>query len=363
MRRSLAITLPVIGVFLLVLMGCGTGGAASDTDVLISLTDEVVVPAYESVAQDVVQLDRDAVALCNAPSTSSLEVARQSWRKARASWMKSEAMWFGPVMDRRSVGLLDWSPTDVEGIDRMLAEGRALTAVEVREVVASNLRGFGAIEYLLFDSDALAENNGSGLHCSYLTALTAVAKEETGAILSEWLNRTDRQPAYKDYFTDRASLSILPSAAVSEVVRTQVFLIREIVDMRLASALGLRGDAPDLSMLPGTAANNSLDDLRNNILGMQAIYVGSGEQPLAISDLVRPLSEDADQRLRDQFDAAIATIDAVPGPLPTAMQERPDLVRNVHDSLQKVQVTISTEVVSLLGVSVGFTDTDGDSQR
>lgn len=363
MRRSLAIALSAMGALLLVLMGCGAGGGASDKDVLISLTDEVVVPAYESVAQDVAQLDRDVVALCNAPSASSLEVARQSWRKARASWMKSEAMWFGPIMDRRSLGLLDWSPTDVEGIDRMLAEGRDLTAFEVREVVASNLRGFGAIEYLLFDSDVLADHNGSGFHCSYLTALTAVAREETGSILSDWLNGTDRQPAYKDYFTDRASLSILPSAAVSDVVRTQVFLIREIVDMRLASALGLRGDAPDLSMLPGTAADNSLDDLRNNILGMQAMYEGRGEQPLAISDLVRPLSEDTDQRLRDQFDATIAAIDGVPSPLPIAMQERPDLVRNVYDSLQNVQVTISTEMVSLLGVSVGFTDTDGDSQR
>ena len=96
---------------------------------------------------------------------------------------------------------------------------------------------------------------------------------------------------------------------------------------------------------------------------MQAIYEGGGEEGLGISDLVRPLSEDTDGRVRDQFDAAISAIDAVEGSLRAAITERPEQVRRVHESLQNVQITISTEVVSLLGVSVGFTDTDGDSQR
>ena len=363
MRRVLALSLPVMGVLILTLAGCSSEDVASDGDVVISLTDEVVVPAYESLAQDMAQLNRDVNALCDAPSDSSLEAAWQSWRNARASWAKSEAMWFGPIMDRRSVRLVDWSPTNVDGIDQMLTDGRVLTAGEVSEVLASNLRGFGAIEHLLFGSDDLASFNGSVAKCPYLTALTEVAHEETGAILSEWLDGTDRRPAYKDYFTDRASSAILPSSAVADVVRTQVFLIRDTVDMRLATAMGLRGDAPDLSAIPGTAADNGLQDLRNEILGMQAVYEGRGEQGLGRADLIRPLSEDTDQRLKDQFAAAIAAIDAVEGTLRVAIEERPDQIRNVYESLQDVQITISTEVVSLLGVSVGFTDTDGDSQR
>lgn len=363
MLRVLAQFLPVVGVLILTMAACSSEDAASDRDVLISLTDEVVVPAYESLARDMTQLDSDVKALCNTPGAASLEAARQSWRKARASWMYSESMWFGPVMDRRSVRLVDWSPTNVEGIDQMLADGRVLSTEEVREVMASNLRGLGAIEYALFGSDALSSPGAPKPLCAYLTALTEVAHEETGGILSEWLEGAEGRPPYKDYFSDRGSSAILPSAAVADVVRTQVFLIRDTVDMRLAAAMGLRGDAPDLSAIPGTAADNGFQDLRNEILGMQAVYEGRGENSLGMSDLIRPLSEDTDRRLRDQFAAAIAAIDAVEGPLRVAIEERPDQVRAVHESLQDVQVTISTEVVSLLGVSVGFTDTDGDSQR
>ena len=309
------------------------------------------------------RLDRDVGALCSAPSGAALETARQSWLDARASWMMTEAMWFGPVMDRRSIRLLDWSPTDVSGIDALLAERRTFTATQVGETLASNLRGLGAIEYVLFGSDSLANPDESGPHCSYLTALTEVAHEETDAVLSEWLDGTDRRPPYKDFFTGRGSASVISSEAVAEVVRTQVFFIRDTVDMRLASAFGLRGDAPDFSMVPGTAADNGLQDLRHEMLGMQTIYEGRGEEGLGISALVRPLSEDTDKRLRYQFQAAIEAIESVEGPLSVAIRERPEQVNAVYESLSNVQITVSTEVVSLLGVSVGFTDTDGDSQR
>ena len=362
MRHTLPLSLLTLCLLLALVAGCGSAGA-SDRDVLVSLTDEVVVPAYRAAAQDMAQLDRDVKSLCSSPGESSLEAARQSWRDARASWMRTEAMWFGPVMDRRSVRLVDWSPTNAAGMDEMMAEGRVLSTDEVREVLASNLRGFGAIEHLLFANDDFAGSEAPGHRCSYLTGLTGVANAEVDAILKEWVDGAEGRPPYRDYFSDRAGVSALPSAAVADVVRTQVFLIRDAVDMRMASALGLRGDSPDLTAIPGTAADNGLHDLRNEILGMQAIYEGSGEEGLGVSHLVVALSEETDRRLREQFTAAIAAIDSAEGPLRAAIVQRPEQVNSVHQSLQDVQITVSTEVVSLLGVSVGFTDTDGDSQR
>ena len=353
---------PILGALVLLLAACASD-TPSDGSVLISLTDELIVPAYQQVAQDMAQLERDAKALCDAPGQASLEAARHSWRAARASWTRSEAMWFGPVMERRSISRLDWSPVDVEGIEGMLATKHSIATGEVREVLAANQRGFGAIEHVLFNSEALTRIAGSMARCSYLTALTEVAREETDAILSEWVDGTERRPPYQDYFTGRADAGILTSAAVAGVVRTQVFLIRDIVDMRLAAALGLRGGGPDLSAIPGGTAGNGLADLRHEIMGMQAVYQGGESGGLGVSDLVRPLSVETDQRLRDQFAAAVAAIDSAEGPLRNAAVQRPGQVRSIYDRLLEVQRTISTEVVSLLGVSVGFTDTDGDSSR
>ena len=232
-----------------------------------------------------------------------------------------------------------------------------------RDVLASNRRGIGAVEYLLFRGDALARLNYSPAHCPYLAALTGVAREEAEAILSQWVDGTERRGPYREYFTDRSQVSLLPSAAVEEVVRIQVFLIRDIVQMQMASALGLRDGAADLSAIPGNAADNGLAALRHQLLGMQAVYQGAGPDAPGVSALVRPLSADTDQRLKGEFAAAIAAIDSVEGPLRVAIAQRPQQVNALYECLSDVQRTLATEVVSLLGVSVGFSDADGDSLR
>ena len=134
--------------------------------------------------------------------------------------------------------------------------------------------------------------------------------------------------------------------------------------MRLASAMGLREGGPDLSLLPGGDGHNALSDLRNQVLGMRDMYLGlDRDDGLGISDLVRDLSVEADERMQIHFKDSLEAIDAVEMPLRAALDQRPGQVREVYDRLVELQRTLSTEVVSLLGVSVGFSDTDGDSLR
>ena len=136
------------------------------------------------------------------------------------------------------------------------------------------------------------------------------------------------------------------------------------MDLRLASALGLKGGDPDLSVIPGGPADNGLDDLRNEVIGLRAVYLGhDSEDALGLSDMVAPLSEEADGEMRSHFEDILSAIDAVEGPLRVALSERPEQVKAVYDRLSELQVTLNTEVVSLLSVSVGFNDTDGDSMR
>lgn len=362
MRLQRAVLALALAALVALVVGCTSGGP-SDQDFLISVTDSVAVPAYQSVAQDMGLLNQRVIDLCNAPSDGTLDSAREAWRAARESWLKSQAVGFGPVMELRSLGLIDWSPTDTDGVDALLAGGGAITPDAIRNTLSSNRRGFGAIEHILFDENTSENLTRSSAHCSYLVASTAVMLEESQAILSGWVDEADGFPAYRDYFTNRSDEALISSAAVADVVRTQVFLIRDIVDMRLATALGLREGGADLSFIPGFAADNGLEDIRDEIAGMRAVYDGVGEGGLGLSDLVAPLSTETDERARQQFDAALESINSVEQPMRVAIAEKPAQVHALYERLSELQLTISTEVVSLLGVSVGFTDTDGDSLR
>lgn len=353
----------IVAALMALAIGCGPGGP-NEEEVLISLTDNIIVPGYEAVSDTAGELRVALDNLCASPNLSSWVDATQAWRDARTSWMRSEATWFGPVMDRRSVRQVGWPLTEPERIESMLASDPATTEDDVRNRLSSTQRGHGAIEYLIFSEGALELlADTTSPRCEYLTALGRVVESETSAIAADWAVKRATGAAYMDFFTGRSDSSLATDQAVAELVRTQVFLIRTIVDMRLAGAMGLR-DVPDPSALPGGDGQNALVDMRNEVLGMQDMYVGHQEtEGSGISDIVVGLSTETDERMREHFTSALAAIDGVEPPLREAIKERPEQVQALYDRLSELQRTLSTEVVSLLGVSVGFSDTDGDSLR
>jgi predicted lipoprotein len=77
----------------------------------------------------------------------------------------------------------------------------------------------------------------------------------------------------------------------------------------------------------------------------------------SLGDLLGDRSDDVRGRLLARLDAAIAIARAVKGPLGDAAAAR----RRLAEAIDAVQTVLAAEVVSVLGVTVGFSDNDGDS--
>ena len=357
-------------VVLAMLAACGDSSPASSgedmevsrEEVLTSLTDLVIVPRYGQAADAMKQLATSVGELCSAPDEVALETARGNWRLARDAWTTTEAYRFGPAMDRRSVSLVGWWPVVVERIDRTLADRKPVTTETVRQFMPSTQRGFAAMEHLLFGdgSGALALSQ-DGLRCGYLLALTEVAHEEIGGIHQEWKG-DGQSPAYAAYFNGTGKLSLQPKEGEAEVVRSLVFMVRTIANMRLGAALAVDGE-PDPEAIPSGMAGHSRDDLRNQVRGISEMYLGSKGDPeaLGISHNVRQLSPEVDGRMAAAIEGVASAVEEVEGSLEAAIDGNPQPVRDVYDRFKELQRVLNTEVVSLLGVSVGFSDTDGDS--
>src|SRR5215475_351906 len=138
------------------LLSCGSAGDAVHAGprrmMLRDLANVVIVPAYEGLTADADALVAALDQLDDRPDAASLAAAQDAWRRTRAAWKQSEAFAIGPAETLRTASKIDWSPIRADRIEGEINGTADLTADYVEDLGA-NVKGFLAIEYLLFDPD------------------------------------------------------------------------------------------------------------------------------------------------------------------------------------------------------------------
>ena len=238
-------------------------------------------------------------------------------------------------MDRRSWSWMD-DPADPERVDALVTSDQpaVLDADYVRSKVGAGQRGFGAVDVLL----SHATTGTPSRRCAYLRAVSKVASDEADAILAAW--NAGEPEAIPEGFT------------VDDLVVDMVFLV-QMIERELSDAVA------DESV-PGAQAH----DLRARLASLRAVLVGSDENP---TTGLAPL-------LDDEIVADLAGSSKRPRrPAPASsawwMGRRTRMLAGVQTALERLTLervkalkrTVATQVVSHLGVTVGFSDADGDS--
>ena len=349
----------VVGCLMLA-TACG-GGGPDRSSVLADLADEAIIPAYQRFDAAAADLHAAAERLCDAPSGAALADARRALADARSAWSYSEAMWVGPVMDRRSWAVVRW-PIAVDEIEELIADtSLALDRDRIANRIGADQRGLGAVEHVLHtgaegaaatsDSDVLEVLHGSR-RCDYLRALTGVISEEASLLAAGWTTSWDGGEAYRDQFSSP------DSDGLDSVVNDSLFLLEAITDLELGAAIGAMDRDPNPEAIDEGPAAAGVEGLIARLDGVRAVLVGDETGGEGLAPL---LGDDIAGRLRDRLSVARAAAGAVDPPLRTAAAESPKLVAAARDAIKSVQITVATEVVSHLGVTVGFSDADGDS--
>ena len=378
MMKSCLKPIPVLAALMLLFAsGCGASATPIPTDtevppsptpapekatraeVIQSLTAQVILPGYEAAADSMATLKQSVDALCSAPSDAGLDAARDAWRDARQAWLRTESYRFGPAMDRRSISVVDWWPIDAGKIDRNLAGDEEMTVERVTEFLPATQRGMSVAEYLLFEQESAGLSDGSdSQRCSYLKAVATVVSDEVAGILADWQGTADSS-SYASYFDGTGSLALIDSDAEAEVVRSLVFQVRSIANMRLGAGLGVDQEV-DASAIPTGGADHSREDLLSQLDGIASVYRGA-EGGMGVSARVSAMSAEIDARMLAAIEATITAVRNLDGSIIAQLEGNPFQVRAVYDNMKELQRVLNTEIVSLLGVSVGFSDTDGDS--
>src|SRR6185503_1797277 len=92
--------------------------------------------------------------------------------------------------------------------------------------------------------------------------------------------------------------------------------------------------------------------------GTQKLYRGAGGAGLEgyLKGLNAPLAE----RLRGQFEAAIASVQAIGAPLEQGVTNNRALLEKSNETTRALEVLCKTDLASALGVTITFNSGDGD---
>ncbi|WP_170319758.1 imelysin family protein [Polyangium spumosum] len=340
--------------------------------VMRDLAYEVMLPIYEELEQEALPLPASVGAFCDAPTEETLSAAQAAWRAARVPWKHAEAFRFGPVEDLRLGTALDFWPARVDSIEAAIAAAPETVPVAHITSLGVSTKGLPALEYLLFDpaggNAAVLASLGSAdavgkKRCSYARALAEAIAANATAAEDAW---SLEGGAFVDQVAKAGTGSVVfPTGqdGIARVVNLLIATMQAVNENRVSEPLGVvSGAGPDPSLVESRFSDDSIDDLLNILRGVEDVYLGRhGERGgRGITELVAARSPAIDAAVRKAFSDAMAASAAIPPPLREAISKDPAAVTKAHDALRVLRRLLSTDVASVLGVSVTLSDNDGD---
>lgn len=336
---------------ILVVAACTSGPAQSD--VVSSVASESAVPLAQSADRTMGELASAADAFCSSPDEATLLAAQESWHEAKQAWEAAEVtIYTGPADMLRTESYVDFEPVSPEGVEELLGSDAVIDVDYVENRSSASRRGLGALELGLFRPLSEASEPR---RCELTSASAAVAASSVASMAAGWTQGVEGEPPYFETFTSTMD----STEAVSDVVGAANEILKRQTLFELGAALGVSAPEPDLLAIPEGPAGAGVERYLAQLEGIEATLNAGGEDSLI--ELIRSRSAEIADQIEASLNAARDKLNEVEGPLVTAVEEEPDLMLGLLDDLTEARDLLGIDVVSLLDLTLGFSDSDGDS--
>jgi len=345
---------------------CGGDGSGSSTEpgpgsssvteeeqraALASAADEIVVPGYRLLVDRLEALGVTLAGLCARPGADPLAEARAAWRETAREWQATRATAVGPAMDRRLMADVGFAARASSVED--LLEGTDPVDVEGLATTGSAFRGIYAIELLLFGDGADELLTAAGARrCTMATSASRLAARATTAVLDDWTG------GYRDRFV--AGLDGGPLTSIDALVNQLIAGLTAVDDSGLRDLVA----AETLDDVPTTRRDGPgatrMDQHRAVVGAVATVVQGSARKDRGLAELVGERSPGTGDRLRDRARAAAAAMGALPDSVADSFAAR-EALATAAEAVAALKVLLATEVASQLGITIRFSDADGDS--
>ena len=339
-------------VISLLVLSCASGPA--EDEVVLAITDDSLLPALGGSSAAALTLAEVVDRVCADPGNMSLEEIADAWSGSKGEWGEAWlTTWFGPADMLRTLSRVDYQPISEPGIEELLASSETLDADYVTNQAASTQRGLGAIEYLIFHYSGEADPER---RCELLTATVEVVAAETAALEQAWAVSHQGGASFAESF---AGESMPSNDALGELVSAVVETLKQQTLFQLGKAIGVSAPEPVPDAIPEGRAGAAADFYRAQLEAIRSMLEAGG--PDSLGNLIAARSQEIADRIDSNLDEALAELEEIEGPMRQMAVEEPQALLPLYEALADLLATFESDVVSLLDVTLGFSDTDGDT--
>lgn len=339
--------------------------------VIRDLATIVLYPWQSELAVEAEKVNIAVATFCAGPTEANLNAAQKTWRAARLPWKRAEMVRFGPVEDLRLGAAIDFWPARTETIEAAMTNAPDPVTADYVVSLGTSSKGLPALEYLIFDpvggnAAVLTTLGGTDAtavkRCDYARAVAETLAKDAAALEMAW-NATGG--GFVDQVANAGTGSTTFTSgqtAIGVVVNQLNASLQGINENKISAPVGLTTGSPDPSVVESRFSDHSLEELAENLIGFEEVYYGrhGDKSGKGLTVLVNARSAAIDTAVKQALTDARAKVAAIPPPLRTAITAQPDSVTATHAAIRALRIRLSTDVASVLGVSILLNDSDAD---
>jgi predicted lipoprotein len=320
------------------------------------IAETYILPGYSALYSELTTLETETGLFLNQPDETSLGNLRLAHKSAWLSWQRASCFGFGPAEIHQLKEKLNTFPADTSDIEERILTGTGSPG-------NNDTGGFPAVDYLLYRpgfSDAQIAASFAGLEGAqrrtYLQTCIAQMRAVTEAVKSDWNH------AYFESFANAQGQN--GNSSLSLLVNSYIIDYEWLKRNKIALPLGLLTlGIPLETRTEAYFGGYSLELAMNHLKFLREMF--ASEYGIGFDDMLNEVGASKnggplDEAILAVFDQAISQGENLQDPLSQQILSDPDPVTTFYQTLQSNVVLLKTDMTSALGVSITYSDNDGD---
>lgn len=324
---------------------------------IANLYDSQIFPLQDIHINATQNLIDATQAFIDTPTETSLTQLKNSWVTTFNIWKELEIYNLGPTQINFTHNRIHRWPINEDDIEAAIASTDLIDANYINSL-GSPLKGYGALEYLLFQNESstivsqFTTAPEADRRTSYLLALSINLKEQAEVLKDTWVS-------FETEFKTDVTTSVTGSQ--NRVINALIANVEFIKNAKIEDALN--ANPADIELLEAYYSEQSKEAIESNLKSIRATYTGNfGGTNYGIEEYLTQVLQNntLNTEIINAFNQAEEAINGISGSLEDALVTNPSGVEEVRIRFANLTTLLKTDLASAANIIVTFNDNDGD---